>query len=189
MFATVSASTIALVSVFIYLTMLEAYRMEKASLLRCVECVVSRFYRNPLIISVFIGIILSLTGIKIPDLMASPLRMLGGTAITVSIFMLGAFLHGRRYSGFLKAFGLSLPRIVILPSLGLLVSRLLSLSRIQTAVVVIMNNVSLAVSMIVLSERYGLYEELVSMLILVSSLGCRFILEYVVINYRLIDVS
>lgn len=169
--ATLAASTMAVIGVFISLVTLEAYRMERISMSRCVSCVARMFSKNPLIISILVGFLLSLTDFKIPDLIAIPLHMLGGTTATVSIFMLGAFLHGRKYSKLTRAFTLSLIRIIVLPTLALLVAQLFSLSWIHTAILVVMHGVPVAVSMIVLSERYKFYEELISTLILISSLG------------------
>jgi len=85
--------------------------------------------------------------------------------------MLGVFLYGRRYKSLLKALKLSILRMVLLPLLGVLSTRLLGLEGMERAVIVLMLSMPLAISMIVLSQRYGFQEETVASLILVSSVG------------------
>jgi predicted permease len=85
--------------------------------------------------------------------------------------MLGVFLYGRKYENLRKAFKLSLLRIVFLPSIALIIVMLFNLSNISKATLVIMHSVPVAVSMIVLSERYNFYKETIASIILFSSLG------------------
>ncbi|MEM4643417.1 MAG: AEC family transporter, partial [Candidatus Bathyarchaeia archaeon] len=96
---------------------------------------------------------------------------LGGTTATVAIFMLGVFLYGRRYTNLNYALKLSMLRIVLLPSIALSIAALFNLSRTPAAVLLIMHNVPVAVSMMVLSERYNFHKETIASLILVSSVG------------------
>jgi predicted permease len=97
--------------------------------------------------------------------------MLGGTTSTVAIFMLGVFLYGRKYTKLGKAFKLSLLRIVFLPVLALFSTKLVGIGNLEGTVVVLMHGMPVAISMIILSERYNFYKETIASLILVSSLG------------------
>ncbi|MEM2854001.1 MAG: AEC family transporter [Candidatus Bathyarchaeia archaeon] len=169
--ATLSSSTISMVGVTTSITALELYRMGGAPVIKGLKVTLKRLSRNPLILSILAGLILSIANLSIPEIIAIPLHMLGSTTITVSLFMLGAFLHGRKYANISKALELSLTRIFILPLLAAIIASIFNLPRVQTAVLVIMHGVPLAVSMIVLSERYGFYEEIISSLILMESLG------------------
>ncbi|MEM4216762.1 MAG: AEC family transporter, partial [Candidatus Methanomethylicaceae archaeon] len=110
-------------------------------------------------------------GIKIPEYIVIPLHMLGSTTATVAIFMLGAFLYGRKYSGIGYAIKLSMLRMVVLPFIALIIAKFLDLSGISLAILIIMHGVPVAVSMMVLSERYNFYKETIASLILVSSLA------------------
>ncbi|MBC7129895.1 AEC family transporter [Candidatus Bathyarchaeota archaeon] len=169
--ATLSASTISIISVPISIAILEVYRFGEASILLGLRTVAKRLARNPLIISVIAGILMALADIRIPEPVFTPLKMLGDTTATVAIFMLGAFLYGRTYDNLALALKLSLLRMVFLPLIALAVTAFFGLPPIQKATIVIMHGVPVAVSFMVLSERYNFYKETVSALILVSSLG------------------
>jgi len=169
--ATLSSSTISILGVTVSITTLELYKMGNAPIIKGLKNALLRLSRNPLILSILTGLFLSATNIKIPDFISIPLHMLGSTTVTVAVFMLGVFLHGREYANISTAFKLSLLRIIVLPTLALIISSLLNLPKIQTAVLVIMHSVPVAVSMMVLSERYSFYEEMIVSLILISSIG------------------
>ena len=97
--------------------------------------------------------------------------MIGNTTSAAAIFMLGVFLYGRKYTSLFRAFKLSLMRIILLPCLALLVTKLLGLPDLESTILILMHGTPVAVSVIVLSERYDFYKETIASLILVSSLG------------------
>jgi len=97
--------------------------------------------------------------------------MLGCTTSTVAIFMLGVFLYGRKYTNVVTAFKLSLLRIVFLPVVAFLATFLFNLPDVERPTLVLMHSMPVAISMIVLSERYDFYKETFASLILISSLG------------------
>lgn len=169
--ATLAASSISIVSVSASIIVLELYKLEKGSLPEGFKIVVKKLSKNPLIISIFLGLFFSLVGLKIPEYFSIPLHMLGSTTATVAIFMLGVFLYGRQYAKIAYAFKLSLLRIVFLPLITLGIATFFSLPKMLTATLVVMHSTPVAVSMIVLSERYNFYKETVASLILVCSLG------------------
>ncbi|MFQ5836537.1 MAG: AEC family transporter [Candidatus Bathyarchaeia archaeon] len=169
--ATLSAATIAIISVTISITVLELYKLEKSTIWKGLKHVARRLSKNPLIISILSGILLSLIGIEIPFPISTSLHMLGGTTSTVAIFMLGVFLYGRKYTNIVEAFELSLLRIVFLPLVALLTTMLFNLPDVERSVLVLMHGMPVAISMIVLSERYDFYKETIASLILISSLG------------------
>ncbi|MGD8544533.1 MAG: AEC family transporter, partial [Candidatus Bathyarchaeota archaeon] len=139
--------------------------------IRGLKIVLRRLSRNPLILSIIVGILLSIIGVELPLIVSRPLHMLGGTTSTVAIFMLGVFLYGRKYTKLGKAFKLSLLRIVFLPVLALFSTKLVGIGNLEGTVVVLMHGMPVAISMIILSERYNFYKETIASLILVSSLG------------------
>ncbi|MCX8171061.1 MAG: AEC family transporter, partial [Candidatus Bathyarchaeota archaeon] len=160
-----------IVGVTTSITTLELHRMGGAPIIKGLKATLIRLSRNPLILSILTGLILSIADIRIPDIISIPLHMLGSTTVTIALFMLGVFLQGRRYTNLSKALKLSLTRVFVLPLLAVLTASALNLPKIQTAILVIMHGVPLAVSMIVLSERYGFHEDIISSLILIESLG------------------
>jgi len=168
--ATLSASTISIISVPVSIAILESYRLGKAPVKEAVKIVAGKLSRNPLILSILAGIFLSLMRVKIPELVLTPLSMLGSTTATVAIFMLGVFLYGRKYVNITEAFKLSLLRAVFLPAIAVGVTVLFDLPNISKATIIIMHGVPVAISMMILSERYNFYKETIASLILISSL-------------------
>jgi len=118
--ATISAAFISAVSVTISLAILEMRRLSQSPKSKAMRNVSLRLSRNPLILSILFGVVLSLVGAEIPVPVSASLHMLGGTTSTVAIFMLGVSLYGRKYKNIVKAFKLSLLRIVYLPIIALL---------------------------------------------------------------------
>lgn len=169
--ATLSAASISIISVPISITILELYRLEKSTIWEGIRRVMKRFSKNPLIMSILLGVFLSVIRVEIPYPIADFLHMLGSTTSTVAIFLLGVFFYGRKYANLATAFKLSLLRIVFLPTLAILSIILFNLSGAERVIVLVMNAVPVAVSNIVLSERYNFYKETIASLILISSLG------------------
>ena len=150
---------------------LELYKLRTATLAEGLKPVLLNFSRNPLILSILIGFFLGLTRTKIPSPLMSPIRMIGNTTSAAAIFMLGVFLYGRKYTSLFRAFKLSLMRIILFPCLALLVTKLMGLPDLESTILILMHGTPVAVSVIVLSERYDFFKETIASLILVSSLG------------------
>ncbi len=169
--ATLAAATIGIVAIAVSITILELYRLGEAPKLEGLKHVATRLARNPLIISIVAGILISIVGVKIPSPTSTFLHMLGGTTSAVAVFMLGAFLYGKKYANLPEAFGLSLLRIVFLPTLALIFLMLFNLPTMEHSMLVLMHGMPVAVSLSVLSERYDFYKETIASLTLISSLG------------------
>lgn len=169
--AILSVASISPASVTITITVLELYKLGETNLLQNLKIVFKRLSRNPLIIAILTGILLALMGIKIPDFLAISLRMLGKTSASVAIFMLGIFFYGRRYENLITAFQLSILKVLFVPLIALIFAKLFHLTGIEKTTLVLMHSMPLAVSMIILSERYEFHKELIASLILITSVG------------------
>jgi predicted permease len=169
--ATLAAASVGLVAITISILVLELHKLEEASKWESIRHVASRLSRNPLILSMIAGILVSVTGVELPSLMSNSLHMLGGTTSAVAIFMLGAFLYGKKYSNLGRAFGLSLLRIIFLPTLAFAILMLFNLPSMSNSLLVLMHAMPVAVALAVLSERYDFYKETMASLTLISSLG------------------
>jgi len=150
---------------------LEIYKLRTATLAEGLKPLLINFSKNPLILSILIGFFLGLTRTKIPFPLLSSIRMIGNTTSAAALFMLGVFLYGRKYSSLFRAFKLSLLRIILLPCLAFFMTRLIGLADLESTIVILMHGTPVAVSVIVLSERYNFFEETMASLILVSSVG------------------
>ena len=169
--ATLAAATIGISAIIVSITMLEFYQLGESSKLEGLKHVAKGLARNPLIISIVVGILISVVGVEIPSPVSTFLHMVGGTTSAVAVFMLGAFLYGKKYTNLTAAFGLSLLRIIFLPVLALVTLTLFQLPSMDQSVLVLMHAMPVAVSLSVLSERYDFNRETVASLTLISSVG------------------
>ncbi|MEM4229718.1 MAG: AEC family transporter [Thermoproteota archaeon] len=183
--AALAAATISIVSVSISLAFLETYSLKASGLRRSMAIIFKRLSRNPLVISILVGLLISLLNINIPQPLSTVLHMLGNTTATIAIFLLGVILYGRRYNRLKEAFGLSLLRILVLPTISLFTSLLIGLPMLERTVLIIMHSVPLAVSMVILSDHYDFHKEIVSTVVLLSSLAASIYLNI----WLLISVS
>lgn len=169
--AVLGAASASVVAVSISITLLEFYRLEAGGSRAELGPAVKGLLKNPLILAILGGLAASLLKIAFPKPLSRVLHMLGGTTATVAIFVLGVFLYGRTYRSLPKALGLSLLRALVLPGIGVSISLALGLPPMERGILTVMHSAPLAVSMIVLSERYGFYKETIASVILVSSLS------------------
>ena len=165
-----AAAAISAVGVSITITVLELAKTKEPNLNKSLSKVGNKFSRNPLILSIIAGLILSLSGIKTPDYLSTTPHMLGKTTSTIAIFMLGLVLYGRSYSSIKQAGLLSLLRILLLPAIAYIIyAHLFSLPSMEKQVLILMHAMPVAISLMVLSERYRFEQETISTLLLISS--------------------
>lgn len=169
--AVLGAATTSIVAVALAVSLLEWAKLEVAGFLEGARTVAPRLARNPLLLSVAAGAALSLTGVRLPQPIERPLHMLGTTTATVSFFMLGAMLYGRRYMNLGRAAALALLRLAILPLAALGIATLAGVGGLERTIVVLMSGMPVAVSLLVLSERYDFHRETIASLVLLSSCG------------------
>jgi predicted permease len=169
--ATLAAAGISVPAVAVTVSLLEYARLEGAGFAAGVRQVLPRLALNPLLISIAAGTALAAAGVHLPQPVERPLHMLGTTTATVAFFMLGVFLYGRRYVNLAPAAGLALLRLAVLPLVALAAAELAGLTGQQRTTAVLMNGMPVAISMLVLSERYGFHPQTVASLVLISSVG------------------
>jgi predicted permease len=169
--ATLAAATIGIAAIAVSVTLLEFYRLGESPKREGLKQVARGLARNPLIVSIVVGILISVGGVEIPSPVSTVLHMVGGTTSAVAVFMLGAFLYGKKYVNLTAAFGLSLLRIMLLPVLALVTLTLFQLPSMDQSVLVLMHAMPVAVSLSVLSERYDFNRETIASLTLISSVG------------------
>ena len=130
---------------------------------------------------------MSVAEVTLPSPLQASVHMLGKTTSMVAIFMLGVFLYGRKYTELGTALKLGTLRMVFLPVIALLfIKFVFKLPDMEQSVLVLMHNMPVAISMIILSQRYDFKKETIASVILVSSIGAGiylniwiFILQYV----------
>jgi hypothetical protein len=169
--AILSLVSIAVVSVTISITLLEYSKLGETTISHGFYVVLKKLSRNPLIISIILGLIIALLGIKMPSVILTPIHMLGSTTATVAIFLLGVFLYGREYKRVVYALRLSALKIVFLPAIAFFTVGFFNLPEPHRSIIVLMHAMPVALSMIVLSDRYDFNKETFASLILISSIA------------------
>lgn len=164
------AVPITVLGVFTAITTLEIYSLEGQSVLSGSATVAKRFTRNPLILSMAAGILLSLFDISLPGPVERTLQMLGRSTSTVAMFLVGLFFYGKSYSGFFRAFELSFLRLIFLPAFAFLLYLGSNLPELEVSIIVLLHGMPGAVNLIVLSDRYNFYKNLIPTYLLVSTL-------------------
>ncbi|MDR2722412.1 MAG: AEC family transporter [Cellulomonadaceae bacterium] len=83
--------------------------------------------RNPIILAAIIGVVLSLTGWRLPYMVDAPLRLVGGAAIPMQLLAFGMSLSGARLLGPQSARRAAavaaLVKVVVMPVLAFVVAR------------------------------------------------------------------
>jgi predicted permease len=135
------------------------------------------FFKNPLVISVFIGIILSFLKLEYPLILSfkKSIAMLGLTASPVALFAMGGFLYGRFLrenlnfvilASFLKL--IAFPIIIFLGSYYLF--NLYALNAVDLKILILLSSMPVAVTTFVITERFNLDKALVGNSILISTI-------------------
>ena len=106
----------------IILAVLEASRGSKNGALMAL----TRAMTNPIIIGTALGVVVSLTGWPVPEVVMAPLDMIGGAAIPLVLLSFGASLYGQRIfergSGLRLAALSTLLKAVIAPALAWIIA-------------------------------------------------------------------
>ncbi|NTW60176.1 MAG: AEC family transporter [Nitrospirae bacterium] len=169
--AALTAAAASAVGVSMTLAALELYRLNTDTIRTGARKILSNLLRNPLILSIAGGCLLSIMGVQIPQPLSRPLHMMGVTTAPVALFMLGAFLYGRRYKNIASASALTVLRMLFMPLIALMLARAFNVSGPDLTIMVLMHSMPVAVTLIVLSERYNFYRETIASLVLISSVS------------------
>lgn len=124
----------------------------------------------PFIYAAALGIILSLTGVRISQPVYSAIYLLGGTTIPIALFMLGCRLANMRIVSWKLPILASILRLGIGLLLGLLAVFIFRLQGLTANIVILISSLSAAVTCIALAEEYDCEPELVASTIALSTI-------------------
>lgn len=143
---------------------------------------ISDFVNNPLMISLGIGIILSLLGLRGPLVTPAQksLAMLGATASPAALFALGGFMRGKFEHRHLKlAFLASLVKLLAFPIVIYFLVRFFAGTASPAASVsALMASMPAAVTTFVIAEKYNLDKSFVANAILISTVLSLFSISF-----------
>jgi len=132
-----------------------------------------KFFLSPVMISSVIAVIMFLLGIRLPYVLDSGARLLGGITSPLAMLLLGSILGGMQFREMFRGwrvYGISFVRLVIAPIAVYFLLSPLPISRLFLAVAVVMAASPMAVSLATFSIHYSAHEELVGKGIFLSTL-------------------
>lgn len=139
----------------LYLTILDTASGRKTS----VRIIATQPFRNPMIIASFLGVLASVTGIKLPTPVWEPLEMLGGAAVPLVLMAFGMSLHGSRplqvRQGRVDVIVATVLKSVVMPAIAYLLGRFLfHLQPPHVLAVVVMAALPTAQNVFLFASRY-----------------------------------
>ena len=173
------AAIVSAVYVFWLLTLaillIEIYGEEKVN----IKKLGLRLFKNPLLISVFIGLIIVFFQIPIPEFAEKTMKLFADSVTAVVLFSLGIFL-GKQKLGKLKDWifvaGITLLTMIVLPYIFYQVVKPFSLQNANLDIIILEAAMPLGVTPYVLSVQYKLKTELITRIVVFGTLISVFII-------------
>ena len=150
-FSILAASLLGVVGIIATLSLLEFANQVKQR-----GGFLKKIFTNPLILSITLGILCSLIGIKL-DFLNNAFNLVGQTASALAIFVLGMFIYDRfSWDTLIKALPYSLFRMIAMPFVSWITIRLfLPASGDLTQFLLLENGMPAAIALVVFAERYN----------------------------------
>lgn len=131
---------------------------------------VTSLFKNPIVISVIISVLILVSGYKPPEWISKASQLLGEMTIPMMLLTLGVSLQRLKVFNIGKAALLSIVRIGMGFGVGLLVAELMGLTGIARGVFILQNSMPVAVFNYLLAERYKRNATETAELIIVSTI-------------------
>ena len=131
---------------------------------------VGRFLRNPMLMSIALGIVASFFAIRLPAPIHRLLQLLADTAGPVALFAIGTFLegtpilHGWREVGLISGM-----KLVVLPVLTILWFLWLPVAPVPFAIAILQSAMPVAATNFIFAQQYGVAEEVTAAGIVIST--------------------
>jgi predicted permease len=126
--------------------------------------------RNPLIVAIFAGALISALGLGLPTPVENFTDLLGGTAGPCALFALGATLAGRSLSaGLGEVSYMTSFKLFVHPSAMWLTTQLFDVAPLWAAIAVLGASLPVAANVFILARQYDTYVDRISSAILLST--------------------
>lgn len=142
-------------------------------------------FKNPLIISIFSGVLWSCTGIKIPYVIDEPLRLIGNSATAISLIVVGMGLaeYGLG-SGIRKSFVLSGIKLFVHPALIFCLAWLIGLGPVETTAVVFLGCLPIGVNVYLMCKQFHAAADIIANAMIITTVMCSFTIPLAVTVLR-----
>lgn len=115
--------------------------------------------RNPIILSILTGTAFGLSGAELPEMLDSPLRMLGQTGMPLALVTLGMSLTEYDLRGQWRTSAtIVVLKLVVLPLSIWGLARLIGLPRMETLVVVLLGSIGLGANVFLMARQFKAVE-------------------------------
>ncbi len=127
--------------------------------------------KNPIIIGFLIGLVLSLTGIKLPQLIVSSVSSIANTASTIALIALGATFRFNNLLKYKKQLAASvLGKLLFVPLIFMVVSIALGFRGVELGIIFTVASSPTAVSSYPMAKSVGANGELAGQIVIISSI-------------------
>ncbi len=129
--------------------------------------------KNPLLISVFLGLIVAGFGIKIPDILDKSINMLAASVSPVVLVVIGLFIGQSKFGNIKKwipVFLFSLMTLMLIPGLFILGIKLFGLDVPAFSTSVVISAMPLAITPFALADIYKLNKGFIARSIVMSTI-------------------
>ena len=134
------------------------------------EAFLSGILKNPILLSIALGIVSSSLAVSLPGPVRTFLDLLGNTAGPVALFAIGSFLHGTRVPREWREIGLLAgAKLLGLPLLTILWFHWLPVERVPFAIAVLQSGMPVAATNFIFAQQYGVAIEVTATVTLVST--------------------
>jgi hypothetical protein len=140
------------------------------------------FVKNPLMIALFAGIVLSL--IPLPDnflkIVQKPFSMLGATASPLALIALGAFMRGKFVRSHMKlSIYSSVLKLIIFPLFAIIVARIFGITSVAETISGLVSSMPVAATTFVIAEQHKLDGPFVANTILMTTVISLFTISFI----------
>ena len=136
------------------------------------KTVIRRVLTHPCILACALGIVLLLTGFRLPDAVLAPVKSIGQCNTAMSMLVIGMILERMELRSFLDRDALlfSLHRLILLPGIVFLILRLLPLDAEVVKISTLLTAMPAGATTSILAEKYGMEPEFATKIVIVSTL-------------------
>ena len=126
---------------------------------------------NPIVISIVAGLAFDASGLVMPDVLASPIRMLAQSASPMALVVLGMGLAGFGLtSGLREGAVITFLKLAVQPLVVWGLARLLGLPPIETQAVVMLASISVGFNVFLMANQFGKMQSAIASSIVLSTL-------------------
>ncbi len=131
-----------------------------------------RILKNPVILSIMLGILCILLDIQLPELLSSTLKMLGQTASPLALFVIGGSLIGMNLRS-LTAFSwfLTAMKVIVMPLLIFSLLSAFDVSREMLFIGTLLAALPMPIAFGIFAQHYGVQEKALPPLVLSTLMG------------------